>query len=187
MADFGRFPGRAARHPLSPHLLHPHLRQPKRNFGQEDFGLSFVSCNLFRTQLSQLFSRILLDIVPTYIFPHPSCTVKNSWPVLAGPWRRPLQKGKRYQPYWEEHSSETILEREYALFSRGLGISGRTKPGNSELLRERFRGGVFPDLFWERKKPINIKNFGGTPLSVPGTRPICPVIWPVCPGDVLSL
>ena len=24
-ADFGRFPGRAARHPLSPHLLHPHL------------------------------------------------------------------------------------------------------------------------------------------------------------------
>ena len=26
-ADFGRFPGRAARHPLSPHLLHPHLRQ----------------------------------------------------------------------------------------------------------------------------------------------------------------
>ena len=25
----GRFPGRAARHPLSPHLLHPHLRQPK--------------------------------------------------------------------------------------------------------------------------------------------------------------
>ena len=28
-ADFSRFPGRAARHPLSPHLLHPHLRQPK--------------------------------------------------------------------------------------------------------------------------------------------------------------
>ena len=28
-ADFGRFPRRAARHPLSPHLLHPHLRQPK--------------------------------------------------------------------------------------------------------------------------------------------------------------
>ena len=28
-ADFGRFPGRAARHPLSLHLLHPHLRQPK--------------------------------------------------------------------------------------------------------------------------------------------------------------
>ena len=27
-ADFGRFPGRAARHPLNPHLLHPHLRQP---------------------------------------------------------------------------------------------------------------------------------------------------------------
>ena len=27
-ADFGRLPGRAARHPLSPHLLHPHLRQP---------------------------------------------------------------------------------------------------------------------------------------------------------------
>ena len=28
-ADFGRFPGRAARHCLNPHLLHPHLRQPK--------------------------------------------------------------------------------------------------------------------------------------------------------------
>ena len=27
-ADFGRFPGRAARRPLNPHLLHPHLRQP---------------------------------------------------------------------------------------------------------------------------------------------------------------
>ena len=35
-ADFGRFPGRVARHPLNPHLLHPHLRQPnswkKRRF-----------------------------------------------------------------------------------------------------------------------------------------------------------
>ena len=28
-ADFSRFPGRVAKHPLSPHLLHPHLRQPK--------------------------------------------------------------------------------------------------------------------------------------------------------------
>ena len=28
-ADFGRFPGQEARHPLNPHLLHPHLRQPK--------------------------------------------------------------------------------------------------------------------------------------------------------------
>ena len=28
-ADFGRFPGGAARHPLNPHLLHPHLRQPR--------------------------------------------------------------------------------------------------------------------------------------------------------------
>ena len=28
LADFGRFPGRAAWHPLSPQLLHPHLRQP---------------------------------------------------------------------------------------------------------------------------------------------------------------
>ena len=27
--DFGQFPGRAARHPLNPHLLHSHLRQPK--------------------------------------------------------------------------------------------------------------------------------------------------------------
>ena len=27
--DFGRFPGREARHPLNPHLSHPHLRQPK--------------------------------------------------------------------------------------------------------------------------------------------------------------
>ena len=27
-ADFGWFPGRAARHPLNPHLLHRHLRQP---------------------------------------------------------------------------------------------------------------------------------------------------------------
>ena len=28
-ADFGRFPGREARHPLNPHLLHPHLRHSK--------------------------------------------------------------------------------------------------------------------------------------------------------------
>ena len=27
---FGRFPGRAARHPLRPQLLHPHLRQPNK-------------------------------------------------------------------------------------------------------------------------------------------------------------
>ena len=44
---------------------------------------------------------------------------------------------------------------------------------------------------WGKKKPISIKNFGeGHPLvfpSVPGTRPICPVICPVCPGDILSL
>ena len=31
MAGKGRFPGREATHPLSPHLLHPHLRQPKKN------------------------------------------------------------------------------------------------------------------------------------------------------------
>ena len=29
-ADFGRFPGREARHPLNPHLLHPHLRHSKK-------------------------------------------------------------------------------------------------------------------------------------------------------------
>ena len=34
-ADFGRFPGRAARHTLSPHLLHPHLRQPNSHLGQD--------------------------------------------------------------------------------------------------------------------------------------------------------
>ena len=31
-ADFGRFPGNAARHPLSPHLLHPHLRHSNKLF-----------------------------------------------------------------------------------------------------------------------------------------------------------
>ena len=43
----------------------------------------------------------------------------------------------------------------------------------------------------KEKKPINIKNFGGTPPGArpvcPGTRPICPVMCPVCPGDILSL
>ena len=34
-ADFGRFSGRAGRHPLSPHLLHSHLRQP--NLGYPNF------------------------------------------------------------------------------------------------------------------------------------------------------
>ena len=29
-ADFGRFPGQEARHPLNPHLLHPHLRHSNR-------------------------------------------------------------------------------------------------------------------------------------------------------------
>ena len=34
------------------------------------------------------------------------------------------------------------------------------------------RAAVFLFLFnWERKKPINIKDFGGTP---PGVRPVCP-------------
>ena len=38
-ADFGRFPGRAARHPLSPHLLHPHLRQPNKGFRPDLFKI----------------------------------------------------------------------------------------------------------------------------------------------------
>ena len=37
--NFGRFPGRAARRPLSPHLLHPHLRQPKEHCFAHFFGL----------------------------------------------------------------------------------------------------------------------------------------------------
>ena len=37
-ADFGRFPRRAARHPLSPHLLHPHLRQPNSKLFQVKGG-----------------------------------------------------------------------------------------------------------------------------------------------------
>ena len=61
-ADFGRFPGRAARRPLNPHLLHPHLRQPKRCCQEEsqkqrlDWMMTFssfhfvsctFSCSLF--------------------------------------------------------------------------------------------------------------------------------------------
>ena len=43
-ADFGRFPGRAARHPLSPHLLHPYLRQPnvRKTWGSQ-WKTSFAS------------------------------------------------------------------------------------------------------------------------------------------------
>ena len=41
-ADFGRFPGRAARHPLSPHLLHPHLRQPKKKYTPPPRDPSFL-------------------------------------------------------------------------------------------------------------------------------------------------
>ena len=58
------------------------------------------------------------------------------------------------------------------------------------------------NLCGERKKPINIENFGGTP---PGVRPVCPgdtshlsrdmsslsrghsVPGTFCPGDILSL
>ena len=36
----GRFLGRAARHPLNPHLLHPHLWRPK-NFWTDFFGQVF--------------------------------------------------------------------------------------------------------------------------------------------------
>ena len=32
-ADFGRFPGREGRHPLSPHFLHRHLRYPNYSLG----------------------------------------------------------------------------------------------------------------------------------------------------------
>ena len=43
-----------------------------------------------------------------------------------------------------------------------------------------------------KEKTNKHKEFlAGHPLvcvpSVPGTRPICPVICPVCPGDILSL
>ena len=44
-ADFGRFPGRSARHPLSPQLLHPHLRQPNIGFL---FSLLTKECSIFR-------------------------------------------------------------------------------------------------------------------------------------------
>ena len=41
------------------------------------------------------------------------------------------------------------------------------------------------------KEPINIKNFGGTPLGLcpvcPVDMSICPVICPVCPADILRL
>ena len=38
-ADVGRFPERAARHPLNPHLLQPHLRQPNlRKYTQKLFS-----------------------------------------------------------------------------------------------------------------------------------------------------
>ena len=34
-ADFGRFPGQEARHPLNPHLLHPHLRHSNSGIPHE--------------------------------------------------------------------------------------------------------------------------------------------------------
>ena len=37
-ADFGRFPGREARHPLNPHLLHPHLRHSNSSKIRGKFG-----------------------------------------------------------------------------------------------------------------------------------------------------
>ena len=40
------------------------------------------------------------------------------------------------------------------------------KGTNLEKKTSRLKGSI-----WERKKPINIKNFGGTP---PGARPVCP-------------
>ena len=43
----------------------------------------------------------------------------------------------------------------------------------------------------KEKKPINIRNFGGTPHGLcpvcPVTCPVCPVICPVCPADILPL
>ena len=49
-ADFGRFPGRAARHPLSPHLLHPHLRQPNQTQPQPYFSKKLsISCSIKTT------------------------------------------------------------------------------------------------------------------------------------------
>ena len=45
-ADFGRFPGRVARHPLSPHLLHPHLWQP-------NFYSWGINSQLHRTSVTQ--------------------------------------------------------------------------------------------------------------------------------------
>ena len=43
----GRFPGRAARHPLSPHLLHPHWRQaaPKKVHLNKFFEQFPLSCH----------------------------------------------------------------------------------------------------------------------------------------------
>ena len=46
--DFCRFPGRAARHPLSPHLLHPHFAAAQsENYMEECFGNCFLGKSQF--------------------------------------------------------------------------------------------------------------------------------------------
>ena len=59
-----------------------------------------------------------------------------------------LQKRKRYQPCWGQHNSGNILERGYALFSRGWGSPTVRKLEIQKLLRERFWAvcGSLPDL-----------------------------------------
>ena len=70
-----RFPGRAARHPLSPHLLHPHLRHPNKSriwgisghFFFSDFGRKPESRFSPRSQARKrhininFFVRLVLD------------------------------------------------------------------------------------------------------------------------------
>ena len=58
--------------------------------------------------------------------------------------------------------------------------SSQKNPRNSRNFMEQFFG-KFQSDDSGKKKPINIKTFGGW------TCPICPVICPVCPADILPL
>ena len=68
-ADFGRFPGGAARHLLNPHLLHPHLRQPSLCV----FCLSVFLLPIFMCT----DPRLVLRIARPFKMPHTLTTVTS--------------------------------------------------------------------------------------------------------------
>ena len=93
--DFGRFPERAARHPLSPHLLHPHLRQPKDGTALGETSYMFQG---FWSKLLRFGSTLVIKIFSAISKPEP-----HTASFLSPGWeQRSVKKPRGFTSKWQQ-------------------------------------------------------------------------------------